>query len=106
MAVKYKTLIEEMQTELSVRKCISYDTNAKCKGHFNCVSPECARTIPFSEAEVFLENKGIRKHRNRVRILLDLRDLGFIEIRRCYGRQFFEQKYYTENGEWIIVFLG
>ena len=106
MAIKYKALAKEMQNMLDIRKCISYDTVAKCKGNFNCVSPACARTIPFSDAEAYLENKGISKHRKRVRVLLDLRDLGFIEIRRCLGRQFFEKKYYTENGEWIIVFLG
>ncbi|MBE0651321.1 MAG: hypothetical protein IH595_10830 [Bacteroidales bacterium] len=105
MTVKYKALVIEMQDVLTVRKCISYDTTAKCKGNFDCSSPECARTITFSEGEAFLKNKGIKKHRKRVEILKTLRDLGFIEIRRCSGRQFFEKKYFTENGEWIIVFL-
>lgn len=106
MAIKFKSLAEEMQNVLKVRKCISYDTSAKCKRNLSCVSPECARTIPFSEAEVFLKSKGIRKHQKRVSVLLDLRDLGFIEIRHCNGRQFFERKFNTENGDWTIVFLG
>ena len=106
MAIKFKALAEEMQNLLEVRKCISYDTSAKCKRNFNCVSPDCARTIPFSEAEIFLKNRGIRKHQKRVSVLLNLRDLGFIELRRCNGRQFFERRNNTENSDWIIVFLG
>ncbi|MCK4528460.1 hypothetical protein KAW18_13895 [candidate division WOR-3 bacterium] len=103
MAIEYRALATEMMATLRLRPCKCY-RNGRCRADCGWVSGDCSRTVKKTEAEAFLETKGVDSSYDQDEVLETMKKLGFIKIYQCNKGALFFKDYFTEDGAPIVAF--